>query len=338
MYAVRAVGRFSDERLNPSDVQLRQAEAAALIGDFAIGELRPAIVRIISSHQHPRVTRAAFALAMLKMRSDSRLAAMAFVPSITGSTDAMVDDAMNALAGNQTQTAKPILESAFQAATSAEQLTLAEQLSADAIGVDLLLQLMESGKASPRLLLKPTVRQRLDAIATTEITQRIKPLTETLPTEDAVIQQLILSRHKALKAAVGDAAAGKEMFKKSCLICHQIAGEGKQVGPNLDGIGNRGLERVLEDVLAPNRNVDAAFRTTTVVTTDGKAYSGLLKELEGNRVSITDSQAKETILQSDEIEERKAATTSPMPSNVGETLTESQLRDLIAYLLQQSRK
>ncbi len=110
------------------------------------------------------------------------------------------------------------------------------------------------------------------------------------------------------------------------------------MGPNLDGIGNRGLERVLEDVLAPNRNVDAAFRTTTVVTTDGKAYSGLLKELEGNRVSITDSQAKETILQSDEIEERKAATTSPMPSNVGETLTESQLRDLIAYLLQQSRK
>ena len=337
-YAWLAVGRFSDNRLNPTDIQLRRAEAAALIGDFALGELRPAIIRIITNNQQPRATRAVFAAAMLKLQSDSRLSAVAIVPSIVGVTDAMVDDSMNALASKQAQLAGPILESVFQTATSAEQLTLAEQLSADTIGVDLLLQLMESGKASPQLLLKPIVRQRVDAIATNEIKQRIKSLTESLPTDDAIIQQLITSRRKALNMAVGDAAAGKEMFKKSCLICHQIASEGKQVGPNLDGIGNRGLERVLEDVLAPNRNVDVAFRTTIVVTKEGQAYSGLLKELEGNRVSITDSQAKETILQTDEIEERQAATTSPMPSNVGETLTESQLRDLIAYLLQQRRK
>ncbi len=110
----------------------------------------------------------------MKLRPNSQLAAVALTPSIAGATDAMVNDAMNVISDNQTQTAaEPILESAFQAATPPEQLTLAEQLSADAIGVDLLLQLMESGKASPRLLLKPTVQQRLEAIATdTEITQR----------------------------------------------------------------------------------------------------------------------------------------------------------------------
>jgi putative heme-binding domain-containing protein len=167
--------------------------------------------------------------------------------------------------------------------------------------------------------------------------QRAKSLTENLPSEDAIIDQLIAQRRNALNAASGDATAGKELFKKSCMICHQVAGEGKQVGPNLDGIGNRGIDRILEDVLAPNRNVDVAFRTTTVVTDEGKAYSGLLKELEGNRVSIIDSMAKETILQTDVIEERKASTSSPMPSNVGETFNESQLRDLIAYLLQQRR-
>jgi hypothetical protein len=57
-FAWLAVGRFSDERLNPSDAQLRQAEAAALIGDFAISELRPAIIRIVSDVQQPRATRA----------------------------------------------------------------------------------------------------------------------------------------------------------------------------------------------------------------------------------------------------------------------------------------
>ena len=337
-YAWLAVGRFSDERLNPSDTQLQRVQAAAIIGDFAIDELRPAIIRLINNPEQPRATRAIFAAAILKLRSDSRLAAAALVPSIAGVTDGLVNDAMNAIANDQPDLAGPILESVFQAATSSEQLTLAEELSADAIGADMLLSLMESGKASARLLLKPTVRQRLEAIATNEVMQRAKPLTENLPGEDAVMEQLIAARRNAVNAASGDASSGKELFKKSCLICHQIAGDGKQVGPNLDGIGNRGLDRILEDVLAPNRNVDVAFRSTTVVTNEGKAYSGLLKELEGNRVSIIDSQAKETILQTDAIEERRAATTSPMPFNVGETFSESQLRDLVTYLLEQRRK
>jgi putative heme-binding domain-containing protein len=89
---------------------------------------------------------------------------------------------------------------------------------------------------------------------------------------------------------------------------------------------------MLEDVLAPNRNVDVAFRTTTVVTTDGKALSGLVKELEQDRLSLTDSQAKETILNLSEVEERKASTASPMPANFGETLTVPEFRDLIAFL------
>jgi putative heme-binding domain-containing protein len=337
-YAWLAVGRFSDHRLNPSDTQSQQIQAASLIGDFAMDELRPALIRLTGNPEQPRATRAVFAAAVLKLQPDSRLAAVALVPLIAGVTDVMVNDAMNAVANNEPDVAGPILESVFQVATSAEQLTLAEQLSADAIGADMLLRLMESGKASARLLLKPTVQQRLEVIATDDIKQRTTQLTENLASEDAVIEQLIGVRRNAVNAALGDATTGKELFKKSCLICHQIAGEGKQVGPNLDGIGNRGLDRVLEDVLAPNRNVDVAFRTTTVVTNEGKAYSGLLKELEGNRVSIIDSLAKETILQTDTIEERRAATTSPMPSNVGETFSESQFRDLVTYLLQQRRK
>ena len=102
-------------------------------------------------------------------------------------------------------------------------------------------------------------------------------------------------------------------------------------------VGEDERPRGLEDLLDPNRNVDVAFRTTTIVTNDGKAYSGLLKELEGNRISIIDSQAKETILQTDSVEERLASTNSPMPSNFGETLKEDQLKDLVSYLLKQRK-
>ncbi len=336
-YAWLAVGRFSDARLNPSDAQRQRTEAATLIGNFSIEELRPAAVRLITSGEQPRATKATYAAAIMKLHPNSQLSTVALTPLIAGATDEMVNDAMTIVADNKPDAAASILASVFQVATSPEQLTLAEQLAGDPTSLDLLLTLMESGKASARLLLKPTVQQRLDAVASDAIKQRAKSLTENLPSEDAVIDQLIAQRRSSLNAASGDAAAGKELFKRSCMICHQVAGEGKQVGPNLDGIGNRGIDRILEDVLAPNRNVDVAFRTTTVVTNEGKAYSGLLKELEGNRVSIIDSMAKETILQTDVIEDRKASTSSPMPSNVGETFNEAQLRDLIAYLLQQRR-
>jgi putative heme-binding domain-containing protein len=336
-YAWIAVGRFSDDRLNPSDDQQRQLAAAELIGDFGLQELRPAIVRLSTVSGVSRNSLVAMANSLLKLRPNSLLTAVSVVPTITAASEALAQSAMNAIALENSDEARKALEAAFQVSTAAEQLLIAQPLAADLTGAEELLRLMEAGKASARLLLKPAIQQRLNAIATEELKSRVVVLTEKLPTEDSIVEELLTNRRKAIQQAAGDIQNGKELFRKNCQICHQIAGEGKQVGPNLDGIGNRGLDRVLEDVLIPNRNVDVAFRTTTVVTDEGKAYSGLLKELEGNRISIVDSQAKETILQTDIIEERKASANSPMPSNVGETLNEGQLRDLVSFLLLQKK-
>ena len=54
-----------------------------------------------------------------------------------------------------------------------------------------------------------------------------------------------------------------------------------QIGPQLDGIGIRGLDRLLEDTLDPNRNVDQAFRATTLVLKNGQILSGLVLREEG---------------------------------------------------------
>ena len=41
-------------------------------------------------------------------------------------------------------------------------------------------------------------------------------------------------------------------------------GKGNRIAPQLDGIGSRGLERLLEDTLDPRRIVDQAFRTSVL--------------------------------------------------------------------------
>jgi putative heme-binding domain-containing protein len=198
--------------------------------------------------------------------------------------------------------------------------------------------LIESGQASARLLQRPAVQLRLQAVASVEVRQRLADILAQLPEETVETDKLISERRKLLSERTGVVEAGRELFRKNCQICHQVAGEGRQVGPNLDGVASRGVQRLVEDILAPSRNVDVAFRTTTIVTKDGQALSGLLKELSDERISMTDSQGREVIMPSADLDERRISASSPMPANVAEILSADQFVDLLAYLQTLSRR
>ena len=107
------------------------------------------------------------------------------------------------------------------------------------------------------------------------------------------------------------------------------------IGPQLDGIGNRGLDRLLEDVLDPNRNVDVAFRTTTLRLSDGRVISGLVRREEDQQLVLADAQGKEFSIAKNEIEEQQKTPLSLMPANVGEIVPTDEFADLMAYLLTQ---
>jgi putative heme-binding domain-containing protein len=331
-YAWLAVGRFSEATLNPSDRSSRQARAAAMIADFQLHEFQAALQSLVAAPQTSRQDLSLFATALARIQNDSVQLTLALVPTMPEASDTLIADIRGVFTNSGNVETQQVLSNAFYVATASEQTLLAEQLASSADGAEILTSLMEGGRASARLLLRPSIQQRLLAIASAPAKQRLTDMLSKLPNEDATVETLLAERRRQVEETQGNVDTGKELFRKNCQVCHQLGGEGRQVGPNLDGIANRGLQRMLEDVLAPNRNVDVAFRTTTLVTTDGKALSGLVKELEQDRLSLTDSQAKETILNLSEVEERKSSTASPMPANFGETLTVPEFRDLIAFL------
>ena len=84
----------------------------------------------------------------------------------------------------------------------------------------------------------------------------------------------------------------------------------------------------------PNRDVDQAFRTTQIVTTDGKILTGLVLREEGKLVVLADAQGKEVRVPSDEVEDRKVISVSPMPANIADQIPEAEFPSLLAYLLQ----
>ncbi|MFM7150017.1 MAG: hypothetical protein ACKO23_09265, partial [Gemmataceae bacterium] len=93
------------------------------------------------------------------------------------------------------------------------------------------------------------------------------------------------------------------------------------------------LERLLEDTLDPNRNVDEAFRTTRLVLTSGKTIEGLMLREEGAVLVLADQQGKEVRVEKKDIEERGISPLSPMPANFLEQISESDFNHLLAYLL-----
>jgi putative heme-binding domain-containing protein len=132
--------------------------------------------------------------------------------------------------------------------------------------------------------------------------------------------------------SVGTPSAGKQVFTQQCAVCHQFAGQGKVVGPQLEGVGGRGLARLCEDVLMPNQNVDHAFHSTAILTNEGEVVIGLVRQRDNDKIVLADAKGEEKTILRSEIDSEKSSGLSLMPENFGDVLTVQQLSDLMAYL------
>ena len=128
---------------------------------------------------------------------------------------------------------------------------------------------------------------------------------------------------------------GQQVFQRDCAACHQLAGQGAVVGPQLDGINRRGLERVMEDVLLPNQNVDHAFRSQVLLLDNGQILVGLVQAEDEAAVQLTDPQGKPRTIPVAEIEERRVTPQSLMPNDIAHGYSDTTLLGLMVYLLEQ---
>jgi putative heme-binding domain-containing protein len=144
---------------------------------------------------------------------------------------------------------------------------------------------------------------------------------------------LITARVTAFEKATPDAARGAQIFATHCAACHQIGGEGGLIGPQLDGIGLRGVARLCEDILDPNRNVDAHFHLHSLKLKDGGTASGFLKGEAGQVVILADAAgAEHRVLKADVLAD-DVLPLSLMPPVFGQTIPEKEFLDLLAWLL-----
>lgn len=337
-YAWLAFGRFDPPLISIPVAGARVQGALRIVESLHLTPQAAAVEKVLGSDSADAETRAAAARALAALGAASHVDALAGVVRDPAAPDEARTAAADALGPVNSSNASAALVEAVQTAPEKLQLTFAKALAASAGGAEALLNSIQQGKASPRLLQDANVLERLNVAKVANLDDRVKHLTQGLPAADAQLQKLIDERAAAFNPATASADRGKLVFQKTCAVCHTIAGQGARVGPQLDGIGVRGVPRLCEDILDPSRNVDAAFRYSTFVLDDQNILAGIPRREEGQLLVIADSTGKEIPIPKSKIVRRVESKLSLMPSNFGEVISPSDFDDLMAYLLAQKQK
>lgn len=142
----------------------------------------------------------------------------------------------------------------------------------------------------------------------------------------------VVESYRGTLQMAGDAPRGRELFKKTCAGCHQLAGMGFATGPNLAAMKNRGPEAILLNVLDPNREVNPQYLSYTVATIDGRTLSGMIAAESATSVTLKRADnASDTVLRID-IEQMRSSGMSLMPEGMEKQIDKQGMADLLTFL------
>jgi len=129
-------------------------------------------------------------------------------------------------------------------------------------------------------------------------------------------------------------ARGADVFvKANCAKCHRFGDKGEAMGPDLTSVASRFTKReLLESIYYPSLFVSSQYASKTVLTVDGKTYTGIVAPGAGGETTILTSTGERLTIPAANIEEIKPTNVSSMPAGLLETLSPEEIADLMAYL------
>ncbi|MBC7979809.1 MAG: DUF1080 domain-containing protein [Armatimonadetes bacterium] len=135
----------------------------------------------------------------------------------------------------------------------------------------------------------------------------------------------------------GDPFRGQAIFHGSagtaCIACHQVAGHGNAIGPDLTLAGKQfSRAEIIESILHPNKVVRDGYQLTTVKTADGRELNGFIRGNDAVGIRLVDLVGQSTPITRVQIVDPGKAALSIMPEGLHAALTPAQFTDLVAYL------
>ncbi|HVK17001.1 MAG TPA: c-type cytochrome [Fimbriiglobus sp.] len=152
------------------------------------------------------------------------------------------------------------------------------------------------------------------------------------------INELAPVVEKGLSAGGRDFDRGRKLFGAvNCFACHRYDNEGGSAGPDLSGVAGRFNTRdLLESLLDPSKEVSDQYAAVEIDTLDGKKVVGRIVNLNGDNLAVNTNMLDPNGIVNvnrNVVDTIKPSKTSMMPTGLLDTLNESEVLDLMAYLL-----
>jgi putative heme-binding domain-containing protein len=124
----------------------------------------------------------------------------------------------------------------------------------------------------------------------------------------------------------------------ACATCHRLRALGMgTAGPNLTQAGSRYSERdLLQSIIEPSAGINENFAATRYEMNDGSVMIGYPAFEEGGELFITANLMVPhvlTLVKRSDVKSSRPSEASLMPAGLINSLNESELRDLVAYIL-----
>lgn len=148
----------------------------------------------------------------------------------------------------------------------------------------------------------------------------------------AEMEKQIAKLTAAAKEPGGDPYKGRELFDGLCAACHRLHGQGGQIGPDLTSYQRDDLSALLTAIVNPSGEIREGYENLTLTTRDGRTLAGFLAEQDEKTLTLRTMDGIATVLLREAIASRADAGVSLMPEGLLGSLSDGQVRDLLAYL------
>jgi putative membrane-bound dehydrogenase-like protein len=146
-------------------------------------------------------------------------------------------------------------------------------------------------------------------------------------------REQLVAAYRASLPARGSADAGRLVFRRQCVACHRVEGEGRETGPSLAAVQARGPEAMLLAILDPNREVLPAYLAHAAVTDDGRVVTGIVAAQSEGSVTLRTAEGVDATLPRADLESFASTKRSLMPEGFEKTIDPQAMADLLAYLM-----
>ena len=311
-----------------SDERVRDLarELAVLFGD---PEAQRELVAILESPKQPPERRTAALSALLQRRPEDlepRLVRLLDDPALRSA-------AIRGLAEFENPRTPALLLALYSKLNDAEKEDVIHTLSSRLTWARELVAAIADGSVPRKDVSAFTVRQ-LMAFQDDELSRKLVAAWGVLKPASQE-RSMLIAKYKALLTpefvAMADQSNGQAVFKKTCAACHVLFGMGGKIGPELTGAQRTNLDYVLENMVDPSAVVSRDYQVRIVATADGRTLHGVVRQ-ETPHALILQTPNEIVTVPKDEIEDQKQSGVSLMPEGLLAKLTDSEVRDLVAYL------